>query len=774
MSDMLSAAFQRLSAAPDNQQCFPPYPFQMAVTEALLAGRRVVLRAPACSGKSLAGWLPWLAAHLSSYDFPPQMLHVLPDGAFYADVFASLGTLTRSLTGVRVTTQTESDSADPFFLGDACFTTIEQLLGAALHSPLGLHPNLANINAGVVFGSYLIFDEFPALSRPDTLLMWLGLLRRYYPQTPCLFTTTSLPRPLCRHIAEAIGAELLEFPDVLAGGRRTWSQLPVLSVEALLRRHRHRTIVVCNTIRAAQSLFRQLRRLLLHLTPAPELLLLHKYLFSRDRQRVEYRAGELFARNSSADAILITTSSIEVGTEYSADTLISEPAPPEQLLRRAGRCARFAGEEGRMMVTPLSEIPLDADYRAPDWLSMVNTLADGKDKTSAEELAIYDHVWSFAPPDAVPDICSNFPSAKLIDDFTEATMAHPDSLPEGLFTHIGAAIHRIPEVVRDPFELERLPLARTSLERGFRRWQAIGCADEWFALTPTWSPSTPQTPSWSVVVAPRDFQVATRLVMLNADAVSYQADIGLEFEPGNAYQSEPNPLQTTSYAPFDQHVERFEEHALRTLNAIERDAGWYQYVLRRLGGCWRISWSELDHWLRLSMLWHDAGKLTNDWQLSADRWQTESVRRPLPGELLARIDYQAQRDGRFPCPSHAQLSGLAMTRVFARLLGSHTALYQGTIVALCRHHGEEPCKDVALTPHPQAWTTLMELAAGLVDEQQLRGLYRSGWNTHPHGLPAVSLAMPHDPEAWMAYSLLVRAIRLADREVMLSEMLTNR
>jgi len=224
MSDMLEAAFQRLAAVQGNQQWFPPTPYQMAVTEALLAGHRVVLRASSCRPTSFAGWLPWLVGRTSSFDFPPKLLHVLPDGAFFSDLPAMLALQTRSIKGLRISTQTQSDSYDPFFLADATFTTVEQLLSAALHCPFGINPNLANIDAGVIFGAYLFFEEFPALSRPEMLTMWLGLLRRYYPQTPCLFTTSSLPRPLCRRTGGCRGSAGRE--DREAGGETCKGGLP--------------------------------------------------------------------------------------------------------------------------------------------------------------------------------------------------------------------------------------------------------------------------------------------------------------------------------------------------------------------------------------------------------------------------------------------------------------------------------------------------------------------------------------------------------------------
>jgi hypothetical protein len=64
---------------------------------------------------------------------------------------------------------------------------------------------------------------------------------------------------------------------------------------------------------------------------------------------------------------------------------------------------------------------------------------------------------------------------------------------------------------------------------------------------------------------------------------------------------------------------------------------------------------------------------------------------------------------------------------------------------------------------------LLEVAAPVVDTRELRRLDRVGWTQQTRGLPEVPTTPPDDPDAWMAYSLLARAIRLADREVALGQ-----
>ncbi|MHB9132562.1 MAG: DEAD/DEAH box helicase [Armatimonadota bacterium] len=773
MPDILDTAFRSLNTSLELSGSPDPYAFQTAVAEALLSGRRVVLRAPAGAGKTLAGWLPWLASRLQSYDFPSKMLHVLPGGTFFEGLYHRLETAMQPFDRLHAGIQTEGDAFDPFFLSDATITTVDHLLSVALNRPLGLHPGLSNLDAGAIFGSYLIFDGFPALQSRETMVLWLGLLRQYYPFTPCLFTTSVMPRPLAERMAEALNAEFIDASAFQVGGKRQWTStrsLP-LGPEAILRQHRKRTIVVCNTLRGAQTLYRALKQAMGPDTRVGELLLLHQYQFYRSRRAIEDHVAEIFGHNGRGNALLVTTSGIETGMDLTADTLITDPAPPDALLRRAGRCARFAGELGRVIVARVTEQAPGDTYPSPPWEALVDLLADEENKSSADELIALDAVWNSSTPEQQPAALRNLPADEELDTAPRQLISGADAFPERLFPRVGACLHRVPETVQDPFELERFSLSVSSLERGWRQWQASGCPGEWFALIPHWPQYGGTNPAWSLVENPREFRAAARLIVLNSEAVSYDPIIGLELSPGTAYQSDRLVEQHTTWAPFDQHMQSFQEHAARGVSAFELQAPAYRYALRHLARHWQIPAVELEQWLRLSILWHDAGKLTADWQRAAFRWQSDAVRRPITEGVLARVDFQLKRDGYFPCPDHAPFSGIVLSRVLSLLLSGKAGLHRATLAALTHHHGVTPVPHADLTPHPEAWATLMELAAQVLDERQVRRLDRTGWNMHLRGIQDIPARPPDDPDAWMAYSVLVRAIRLADREVAMEEIL---
>ena len=60
----------------------------------------------------------------------------------------------------RASVQTGDRPEDPRLEADIVFTTIDQALSSFLLAPYGLSYRSANLNAGAVASSYLVFDEF--------------------------------------------------------------------------------------------------------------------------------------------------------------------------------------------------------------------------------------------------------------------------------------------------------------------------------------------------------------------------------------------------------------------------------------------------------------------------------------------------------------------------------------------------------------------------------------------------------------------------------------
>src|SRR5690606_41661757 len=130
----------------------------------------------------------------------------------------------------------------------------------------------------------------------------------------------------------------------------------VLTADAVLRYHDGgRTLVICNSVSRAQALYAALDH--------KNKLLLHSRFLQADRRQHEQIIRDTFAEHGpkDADTIVISTQAIEVGLDITCRTLLTELAPANAVVQRAGRCARYEGEKGDVYVFARAIDPLDGE-----------------------------------------------------------------------------------------------------------------------------------------------------------------------------------------------------------------------------------------------------------------------------------------------------------------------------------------------------------------------------------------------------------------------------
>ncbi|RME36363.1 MAG: DEAD/DEAH box helicase, partial [Thermoflexia bacterium] len=317
--------------------------------------------------------------------------------------------------------QTGERPEDPELLGDLVFATLDQVLSSALGVPYSLSEGRANVNVGAALGSYLVFDEFH-LFPPQAMQTTLQLLRLFGRVSPFILMTATFSQPMLEEIAGLLGAEpVLVAPEEVAQIETHWGQRSrksrrffwqdkTLEAEDVLQAHDRRSVAVCNTVERALALYQALvergcrpvpvddpalvprydalraapspdrhRRLLDEavqtlrelMGDAPEetpwVMLLHSR-FERPHRQVK----EAFLRAECGPQrdnwtvsrlIVVATQVVEVGLDITSQALHTELAPAASIVQRAGRCARYPGEEGRVFVY---EVPIRDDGR-PDY-----------------------------------------------------------------------------------------------------------------------------------------------------------------------------------------------------------------------------------------------------------------------------------------------------------------------------------------------------------------------------------------------------------------------
>lgn len=135
-----------------------------------------------------------------------------------------------------------------------------------------------------------------------------------------------------------------EIPVATSQLRQYSRQLAADIIEA--HQEQTLTLVVCNRVKRAQDLYRDLEKLAKQDPSHPEIGLIHSRFRSGDRQTLNQR---YLNPDDPFQGILVATQVVEAGIDISATTLFTELCPWSSLVQRIGRCNR-RGEDDEASV----------------------------------------------------------------------------------------------------------------------------------------------------------------------------------------------------------------------------------------------------------------------------------------------------------------------------------------------------------------------------------------------------------------------------------------
>ncbi len=348
---------------------FAPYAYQAKVAEYLQNGKNVILSVPTGAGKTWASIMPFLfARNQSDIDFPSKMIYSLPLRALCNSIYMDVTKAMAKHCEFRdlAERQTGEFSNDKYFEHDIVFSTIDQTLSNFLCFPLALSQRQANINAGALIGSYLVFDEFHLLDGERSMATTLGMLRMLKGLSRFCIMTATLSDEFMNKIKEALeNVEIvtlekfendvakigsLQIPEGKLSKKEIEIAEGIIRADHIVRSHNNKTIVICNRVETAQRVYLELEDWAKKNDTI--LVCLHSRFFDTDRKMYEGQLKMLFGKNSpkNKNAILIATQVIEAGMDISCEVMHTEVAPINALLQRVGRCARYSGEHGKVFV----------------------------------------------------------------------------------------------------------------------------------------------------------------------------------------------------------------------------------------------------------------------------------------------------------------------------------------------------------------------------------------------------------------------------------------
>lgn len=344
--------------------------FQIQTSEELKAGKSVLVHAPTGLGKTWAtakGFVDSLPknpqAAATNALLGTRLLHVLPMRALANSVAQDLtGLLDRK--GFNATYQPTihhgQQQESEIFAERVAVTTIDQYLAGFAGAPLSFASKSGHAVAGAIVGSYSVFDEVHLLGPERGLPLLYAILqqRQRWGLLSAVMTAT-LPKSVRVFLQEQVGLVPIELTNDDIQQRDGWRSITLSHeskaqsaadvVEKIIeaQRTKGKVIAFVNTVDAAIKLYRTLEAK----QSACELHLIHSNYAPSHRKAIESKLLEIFGRNSTAKAILVTTQVAEAGINISAPAVFSELAPVDSLIQRAGRCARFKEQpEGTFIV----------------------------------------------------------------------------------------------------------------------------------------------------------------------------------------------------------------------------------------------------------------------------------------------------------------------------------------------------------------------------------------------------------------------------------------
>lgn len=347
-------------------------PFQRIAIEKLsdeikkIRPRPILIRLPTGYGKTLVGESVLLyEAVKGDWSYARGLTYVLPTRAITHDIAERIKGDLKKLHIMDVKEiHGESDATD--FYADVSATTFDTFLYAFARKTHDYHLERP---AGVIATSYVVFDEAHMLQ--DEYLYSHSIMSKlvyslYEAGVPTIVMTATLPKCIEDVIFKRVKPlrvpeDLSEFREGIAsyrgsircvqvkGGTHLFDYLNSSDFRDEIKQRR-RILIVANTVERAIKAFKIVKE---SIRGDWKVILIHSRMRLCDRRSHEDTIRRLLqseANGETPGVIVIATQVVEAGLDASCELLVTECAPADALVQRAGRCARRVGEEGTCVI----------------------------------------------------------------------------------------------------------------------------------------------------------------------------------------------------------------------------------------------------------------------------------------------------------------------------------------------------------------------------------------------------------------------------------------
>lgn len=650
---------------------FSPYPFQKKIFKEFWIGNNILLKAPTGAGKTWASiapfvfcWKEWKEGKQESVDYPRKLIYSLPlrtlANSLYKEVSTRINNEFPELK-ISVKLQTGEFPDDIFFEGDIIFTTIDQTLSNILGIPLSLPRKLANINAGAVLSSYLVFDEFHLLDPKRSLDTVISLLKVMKSVTPFCLMTATLSENFLTKTVNYLDAEIInvkkedynkfDFVKNKAEKFITVSE-KCLDIKTIIENHNKQSIVICNTVERCKQIFLNLLEEKNKGRIHSELICIHSQFFQSDRKIKEKQILEYFGKGSEKNAILVSTQVIEVGLDISCDVMHTEISPINSLLQRMGRCARWRGQ-GKIFVydTPkrnyrpyskeLCETTLVAlkDYQnikldyfiSQELIQKVlneyeKTIFDNIKYNNMNKWEMIRDCWIEGGKDKARQLIRDIRSINVV-------LLSEDTRTDSLYKYESISIN--------PYSLKTKLQEILDKEEGELPNLVFTIEQENFLFDEDWEYESKKKLENILI----DRILYENIVALNSKYIGYSHEFGLDFEENAGRDS--NEIQKKDKFQYTLKMDTYEQHINWMLEIFEnRYKDSIRFPLQKITK-FRYKFFNFDDIIKYIIVMHDYGKLNQTWQNIVNDYQSKKMKlmnKNWESTLLAHTDFDPNNE----------------------------------------------------------------------------------------------------------------------------------
>lgn len=754
-----------------------PYAFQEQLGERILRGESLVFRAPTGAGKTWTTVAPFLYSLAQGTRIADRLIYALPLRALASSLHASVLAALQEQGPVATTAkeraypsekvycslQMGGEKNDPFFEGDLIFCTIDQLLSGYLMMPLSLPDRVGNMVAGALPGSIVVLDEAHLLDNRTALGTMIEMLCRFRNTVQFVIMTATMSDESMEWLARQLGgrvpalppAEIRQLPVQRSKERRWRRGGDALTAESVRAVHRGgRTLVIVNRVQRAQNIYAELVRS--YAGTGVRLACLHSRFFPEDRARTEQALQDWFGRTATqSNVILITTQVVEAGIDISADDILTELAPMNSLVQRAGRTARYVERnKGTVWVFGVdSFLPYHDDLGecSATLVCLAALPAQGQIVDFEQE-----QKWVEAVHGSVEK--RNLAAYRNIDSRRGLVET---AIRTGDRGHLSKLVREIDAVnvilTSNPHEVEfkhgkwpRMLSVPSSAVWSLAEAVSSGTGKVWRAREKT-DETEPFGFDWIEAKSGNDLR-GVWLIAISSGAARYEEDAGLLM--GQA--GEGREVQYTEAPPLPRYrywFETWKDHTEKVVGQARRMGLAHASGARKLDSELQLAAGTVAYLAELTAILHDVGKLAEKWQNGAWAFETQQDLKRRSEAIAHTTKGHGQRGPQLP--HHAAEGAFATVPFVARTQGHEAAWAVASAVA--RHHG---ARTKEVTPYRLIAEAESLLRGFLKEEVKLR----DGDAGMEFGEFASDLDALHDfREWWPVYAFLVRLLRLADQ-----------